>query len=94
MRGVADLWPEFAAHDKGGVTLRHVLLHTAGVHGLPVDITLEDLCNSKPLCAVLADAKTVVEARNPIWLSRIDIWIPRRRGCFGSQPFERTADLT
>jgi CubicO group peptidase (beta-lactamase class C family) len=27
---VADLWPEFAAHGKGTVTVEHLLLHTAG----------------------------------------------------------------
>src|SRR5687768_15989754 len=28
---VADIWPEFAAHGKHAVTVRHVLSHTAGV---------------------------------------------------------------
>jgi CubicO group peptidase (beta-lactamase class C family) len=34
---VADLWPEFAAHGKGKVTLEHVMLHTAGFPGAPLD---------------------------------------------------------
>src|SRR5436190_2170461 len=28
---VVDVWPEFGAHGKERVTLRHALLHTAGV---------------------------------------------------------------
>ena len=28
---VADHWPEFAAHGKGGITVRHVLTHRAGL---------------------------------------------------------------
>jgi CubicO group peptidase (beta-lactamase class C family) len=32
---LAEVWPEFAAHGKDRVTLRHVLRHTAGVPGLP-----------------------------------------------------------
>ena len=30
-----EVWPEFATHDKGNVTVRHVLMHEAGVPGLP-----------------------------------------------------------
>ena len=54
---MADAWPEFAAHGKHEVTLRHVLLHTAAVPGLPADTTVEDLCNWEHMCAVLADSK-------------------------------------
>ena len=32
---VADVWPEFGTRGKDRVTLRHVLLHTAGLPGLP-----------------------------------------------------------
>ena len=34
---VAELWPEFAANGKQAVTVRHVLDHTAGVPGIPLD---------------------------------------------------------
>lgn len=54
---VADVWPEFGSHGKGEVTLRHVLLHTAGVPGLPAGTTVEDLCDWERMCAVLADEK-------------------------------------
>lgn len=30
---VAEYWPEFAANGKGGVTVRHVMLHQSGVPG-------------------------------------------------------------
>jgi CubicO group peptidase (beta-lactamase class C family) len=54
---VADVWPEFAAHGKGGTTLRHVLMHTAGVPAPPSDTTVEDLCDWDRMCRALADAE-------------------------------------
>jgi CubicO group peptidase (beta-lactamase class C family) len=51
---VVDLWPEFGAHGKQKVTVRHVLSHTAGVPGIPLDTTLEDLCNWAKMCASIA----------------------------------------
>jgi len=54
---VADLWPEFAAHGKEAVTVRHVLTHSAGVPGLPPDTTPEDLCDWDRMCATIADAE-------------------------------------
>jgi CubicO group peptidase (beta-lactamase class C family) len=54
---VADLWPEFAAHGKGAVTVRQVLNHTAGVPGVPLDTTVEDLCDWDRICAAIADAE-------------------------------------
>jgi CubicO group peptidase (beta-lactamase class C family) len=52
---VADVWPEFGAHGKDGVTLRDVLVHTAGVPGLWPDITPGDLGDWDRICAYIAD---------------------------------------
>src|SRR5438445_12240481 len=54
---VAELWPEFGAHGKQGVTIRHVLNHTAGVPGIPLTTTLEDLCDWDKMCAAIADSE-------------------------------------
>jgi CubicO group peptidase (beta-lactamase class C family) len=53
----ADVWPEFGVHGKDRVTLRHVLLHTAGVPAPPYDTTVEELCDWEHMCAVLAEAE-------------------------------------
>jgi CubicO group peptidase (beta-lactamase class C family) len=54
---VVELWPEFGAHGKQKVTVRHVLSHTAGVPGIPLDTTLEDLCDWDKMCAAIADSE-------------------------------------
>jgi CubicO group peptidase (beta-lactamase class C family) len=53
---VVDVWPEFGARGKDKVTLRHVLLHTAGVPGLPPETTAADLCDWDSMCAHIAGA--------------------------------------
>ncbi len=57
---VADVWPEFAAHGKDGVTLADVLTHTAGVPGLWPEITPDELCDWDRVCAFVA-------AETPWW---------------------------
>ncbi len=57
---VADVWPEFGSHGKDRITVRHVLLHTAGLPGLPAGTTVEQLCDWDHMCAVLA-------AERPWW---------------------------
>jgi CubicO group peptidase (beta-lactamase class C family) len=52
---VAEVWPEFATHGKDRVTLRHVLLHTAGVPGLWPQISAAGLCDWDRMCAFIAD---------------------------------------
>jgi CubicO group peptidase (beta-lactamase class C family) len=54
---VAELWPEFGAHGKQAVTVRHVLNHSAGVPGIPLDTTPEDLCDWGKMCAAIADSE-------------------------------------
>lgn len=54
---ITEVWPEFAARGKDAVTLRHVLLHTAGVPGLPPGITVLDLCDWDRMCSVIAAAE-------------------------------------
>jgi CubicO group peptidase (beta-lactamase class C family) len=62
-RPVAEVWPEFAAHGKSGksgkerTTLRHILMHTAGLPGLPPETTPADLCDWDRMCAALAAAE-------------------------------------
>src|SRR4030081_1406584 len=51
---VIDVWPEFGAHGKQKVTVRHVLSHSAGGPGIPLDTTLEDLCDWDKMCAAIA----------------------------------------
>jgi CubicO group peptidase (beta-lactamase class C family) len=54
---VAALWPEFGAHGKEKVTVRHVLSHTAGVPGIPLTTTMEDLCDWDKMCTAIADSE-------------------------------------
>jgi CubicO group peptidase (beta-lactamase class C family) len=54
---VVELWPEFGAHGKEAVTVRHVLNHSAGVPGIPLETTPEDLCDWDRMCAAIADAE-------------------------------------
>lgn len=54
---VAEFWPEFAAHGKGAVTMRHVLTHSAGVPGLPPGTTPEDICDWDAICATIAGSE-------------------------------------
>ena len=54
---LVELWPEFGAHGKQSATLRHALSQSAGVPGLPPELTVADLCQWDKLCAIIADAE-------------------------------------
>lgn len=53
---VAAVWPEFAAHGKGAITLRHLLDHTAGLSAVPAEIGHEDSLDWDKVCTALAAA--------------------------------------
>ncbi|MFF3671231.1 serine hydrolase domain-containing protein [Microtetraspora malaysiensis] len=57
---IAKYWPEFAAHGKQGVTLAHVLTHTAGVPQAPAGTTPDDLRDWAGMCDRIADL-------TPLW---------------------------
>ena len=54
---LVEMWPEFGAHGKEKVTVRHVLSHTAGVPAIPLTTTMEDLCDWDKMCAAIADSE-------------------------------------
>ena len=56
---IAEHWPEFAVNGKGGVTMAHVLGHTAGVVGWDPGISPVDLYDW--------DKATRVLAEGPLW---------------------------
>lgn len=51
---VADVWPEFAANGKAGITTRQILGHSAGLPGWTDPITLEELFDQPVAAARLA----------------------------------------
>ncbi|GAA2491168.1 esterase [Winogradskya humida] len=53
---IADVWPEFGKHGKKGATLRHALLHAAGVPTLPSYTTAEDFLDWDRMCRTIAGA--------------------------------------
>ncbi|MEM7409399.1 MAG: serine hydrolase domain-containing protein [Myxococcota bacterium] len=54
---VAALWPEFAAEGKGGILLRDVLTHRAGLAAVDGNLTLEDVLAWQPVCDAIAAQK-------------------------------------
>ncbi|MCY0942928.1 serine hydrolase domain-containing protein [Streptomyces antarcticus] len=54
---IVELWPEFGVHGKEGATIRHALTHSAGVPGLPADITPEDLTDWDKMAGIVASAE-------------------------------------
>jgi CubicO group peptidase (beta-lactamase class C family) len=57
---IADVWPEYARHDKGKTTLAHALSHSAGVPHLPSYTTPEDLLDWDRMCRTIAGSA-------PLW---------------------------
>jgi len=57
---IAHYWPAFAAHGKERATVRHALIHAAGVPQLPPQTTHELICDWDGMCAAIADLE-------PLW---------------------------
>ncbi|WAL74665.1 serine hydrolase [Kitasatospora sp. YST-16] len=57
---VASVWPEFAAHGKGRITIADVLAHRAGLVAPATSMTLDDLVDISGFAARLA-------AQPPLW---------------------------
>jgi CubicO group peptidase (beta-lactamase class C family) len=56
-RKVTYYWPEFGAEGKGGVTLRDLLAHRAGVVGLDAGFGREELADDRIVAERLADQR-------------------------------------
>lgn len=57
---VAAFWPEFAAHGKERITIRHVLTHTAGIPRMPDGVEPESLGDWDAMCRAVATLR-------PLW---------------------------
>ena len=52
---VASYWPEFAAHGKAGVMVKHCLAHSAGLPGFSRPFAMEEMCAWDVCCNDLAE---------------------------------------
>jgi CubicO group peptidase (beta-lactamase class C family) len=55
---VAAYWPEFAAHGKGDISVRHVLSHRSGVP-VPLDLTYEQTADWSWMAKALAESTPI-----------------------------------
>ena len=55
-RPVADYWPTFASHGKGGVLVRHALTHTAGLPAPTMRVPDEAIYDFDRMLAYVADS--------------------------------------
>nr|WP_298925415.1 serine hydrolase domain-containing protein [uncultured Erythrobacter sp.] len=54
---VADIWPEFAAHGKGAVTVGEALSEQAGLAAIDFRLTLENIGDEAAICDAIARQK-------------------------------------
>ena len=54
---IAEYWPDFARHGKGGVTARQVLVHRSGLPGFGRSVTWNDLADWDHARAIIEDAQ-------------------------------------
>jgi len=51
---ICEIWPEFAAHGKQNVLIKHALNHTAGIPQMPENLTTADLNDWQGMCSRIA----------------------------------------
>jgi CubicO group peptidase (beta-lactamase class C family) len=56
---VADYWPEFGAHGKQGITVRHVLSHRSGIPRTPAGYGPGMLVDWDTMCAGIAELEPI-----------------------------------
>jgi CubicO group peptidase (beta-lactamase class C family) len=52
---IARYWPEFAAHGKDAITLRHALTHRSAIPQMPEGVGPAEMCDWEGICAGIAD---------------------------------------
>ena len=72
-------WPEFAQNGKGGVLVKHVMSHSAGLPGFDPPLEVADLYDWKKCCDNLAAQAPVVGARHRRRLPRRHAGLPAGR---------------
>ena len=58
-RPIAHYWPEFAAHEKGRVTVREGLAHRAGVPVVDGHVSIADIQDTRGFASRIADQRPV-----------------------------------
>ncbi len=56
---LAEVWPEFGANGKSGITFRQALNHTAGLANMPMGIGHEELGDWEAMCRAIADERPI-----------------------------------
>ncbi|MFM2032554.1 MAG: hypothetical protein RLZZ297_1319 [Chloroflexota bacterium] len=56
---ICRYWPQFARNGKEGITIRHILSHTAGIPDLPADITPDTMANWQAMMELFVEMTPV-----------------------------------
>jgi len=73
---VAEYWPEFAANGKGGVTVRHILMHRSGVPHMPENVTPERMVDWEWMVKEIAALKPLAgPGEKPMYQAVVFGWL-------------------
>lgn len=68
---VAEIWPEFAAHGKGAVTVGEALSEQAGLAAIDFELTLENLADEDAICTAIAEQPRAGPVGDPRAIRRV-----------------------